>query len=221
MILYHTVLGPESSSLSASNVMKEVSFIPGEPLRIDTRIPIAQIHRNIIRNPNTKLEQRVFYNGELLQTRPSKDVRLPSEVLRPAPKPEEMAIVVTLKLPRPIPEDEGVYETQLFVDISRLPSQTCLDYIDFVRTSDGLNLPNVLVGTATLQIRQKGTQSSGKVLISHSPTVPVLEGQSQLFWLTVLLCTDLSLGISLKCPAFGPKLALFQRFYPVLCFRNN
>lgn len=138
--------------------MKEVSFISGEPLRINTRIPIAPAHRNIIRrNPNTALRQRVFYNGELIQNKSSKDVRVPSEVFTPVPQRDETAIVVTLVLPRPTPEDEGVYEMQLFVDLSRLSSQTCLDYIDFVRTSDGLNLPNVLIGSVTLQVRQQGT----------------------------------------------------------------
>ena len=161
------MLGPELSALS--NVMKEVSFISGEPLRINTRIPIAPAHRNIIgRNPITALRQRVFYNGQLIQNKSSKDVRVPSEVSTSPPKPDETAIVVTLVLPRPTPEHEGVYEMQLFVDISRLSSQTCLDYIDFVRTSDGLNLPNVLVGSATLQVHQQGTQISGKLLTYYA-----------------------------------------------------
>jgi hypothetical protein len=74
----------------------------------------------------------------------------------------EMAIMVRLKLPRPIPEDEGVYEVQLYVDISQLPTPNCLDYTNFVRTSDGLDLPNVLVGSATLYVRQQGNH--GKAL---------------------------------------------------------
>ena len=158
IIILNAVLNLKPSPLSF--VMEEVSFINGEPFVIDTRIGIAQRHASLIRNPNTTVQRRVFYNGELIRpTRlnPSKEVRLPSEVITGvAPMLGETAIMVRLKLPRPIPEDEGVYEVQLFVDISRLPTPNCLDYTDFVRTSDGLDLPIVLVGSATLYVRQQG-----------------------------------------------------------------
>ncbi len=145
-----------------SFVTKEVLFIIGEPLTTNTSIPIARRHATLIRNPNTTFQRRVFYNGELITTtNPSKEVRLPSEVITGvAPMLGEMAIMVRLKLPRPIPEDEGVYEVQLFVDISQLPTPNCLDYTDFIRTSDGLDLPNVLVGSATLYIRQQGNKKN-------------------------------------------------------------
>lgn len=136
------------ASPPTSLITKEVTFINGELLRINTSIPIARIHRNIIANPNTTLRLRAFYNGELLR---------PSEVLiKVTPMLQERAIVVTLTLPRPVPDDEGVYEMQLFVDISRHSPNTCLEYIDFVRTSDGLNIPNILVGSTTLYVRQQG-----------------------------------------------------------------
>lgn len=154
-LFFHTELGFVFSPPSL--ITKEVSFINGEPLRINTSIPIARIHGNLISNPNTTLRLRVFYNGELLQTKPSQDVQRPSEVLHTVtPMPEERAILVMLKLPRPTPDDEGVYEMQLFVDLSRHSPRACLEYVDFVRTSDGLNVPNVLVGSATLHVHQQG-----------------------------------------------------------------
>ena len=143
-----------------SFVTNKVSFINGKPFTIETKVCIAQRHANLIRNPNTTFQRRVFYNGELIRPtglNPSKDIRLPSEVITGvAPMLGETAIIVRLKLPRPMPGDEGVYEVQLFVDISRLPTPNCLDYTDFVRTSDGLDLPLVLVGSATLYVRQQG-----------------------------------------------------------------
>ena len=144
--------------LPLSFITKDVSFINGKPLRIFASIPITKSHGNLIANPNATLSLRVFYNGEPLQpNKPSTDIRLPRAVIRPpVPMPSEMAVMVLLLLPNPIPEDEGVYELQLFVDISQLPAPNCLDYVDFVRTSDGLNLPDVLIGSATLYVRQQG-----------------------------------------------------------------
>ena len=150
---FHAALDLEP--LPPSFVTNNVSYINGEPLiTIDTRIPLRQFHRNLILNPDTTFERerRVFYNGA--------EGQLPRGAIISGPDEETVLIervaIVTLTLRSPTPEHEGVYEVQLFVDISQLRGQNCLDYIDFVRTSNGVNVPKLLVGSATLYVHQQG-----------------------------------------------------------------
>ena len=136
----------------SQHIMKEVLFISGEPFTAEVSIPIAQRHLRLIANDNTSLSLRAFHNGEQVRTMPSRDVQRPIITLIS----KGTAISVILRLPRPTPNDEGVYEMQLFVDITMLSPRDCPDYVDFVRSPDGLKLSNILISSTTLMVLQQG-----------------------------------------------------------------
>ena len=67
----------------------------------------------------------------------------PSEVSSSFTRPTEgLGVPVTFKLPRPTPEDEGLYEMQLFIDFD-VNLLNCSDYTEFLQTPDGLELHEI------------------------------------------------------------------------------
>ena len=150
--------------------MKEVLFISGEPLTVDAIIPIQPYHLGVILQFQVPLRLKLFYNGEQLPANSSGNIKHPSEVSSSFIQPHDgPSVSVTLKLPRPKPDDEGLYEMQLFLDFdvsSVLNSLNCSDYIKFLQTPDGLELYEILIGSATLMLHEQGQQGTEKLCIT-------------------------------------------------------
>ena len=110
------------------------------------------------------LRLKLFYNGQqLLPINSSGGIKHPSEVSSSFIRPTEgLGVPVNFKLPSPTPEDEGLYEMQLFIDFDglllNLPN--CSDYIRFLQTPDGLELHEILIGSLTLMVHEQGKQGT-------------------------------------------------------------
>ena len=139
-----------------------VHFTSGMPLEINVNIPLNPIGEIDFSRDSHKLalELKSFYNGEKLNPYIDTDVKRPREfyssfiLLK-----EDRAARATLDLPYPVPDDEGLYELQLFLklrDVSLGLSQNCSDYLEFLDSYDGLKLPTLLVGSATLRLHYYG-----------------------------------------------------------------
>ena len=138
--------------------MMKILFTSGEPLAVNVHIPLTPIGMVDFSNKlhALSLELKVFYNGEDILRNTFTEVRHPSEFHSDFELlTNERAVSVTLLLPRPIPDDAGVYELQMFLepDDSLEFPPNCSDYEDFL---DFLKLPRILVGSATLMVQPYG-----------------------------------------------------------------
>ena len=72
----------------------------------------------------------------------------------------DRAAVVKLELSQPTAESEGLYELQLFLDspeITRVLSQNySSQYRNFLESSDGLRLHDVLISSTTIRLQRRG-----------------------------------------------------------------
>ena len=153
--------------------MKEALFISGEPLTVDAVIQLEPYHIGLILVFPVPLRLKLFYNGEQLPFNASGRIKHPSEVSSSFIRPTEgLGVPVTFKLPRPTPEDKGLYEMQLFIDFdaSLLNLTNCTDYIEFLQTPDGLELYEILIGSLTLMVHEQGQQ--GILLIHLDASLP-------------------------------------------------
>lgn len=162
--LLYTGLSSPMKSISM-NQITSVHFTSGMPLEVNVNIPLNPIGEIDFSRDSHKLalELKAFYNGEKLNPyvyiyytnlkRP-RDFYSSFILLT-----EERAAQVTLELPYPVPDDEGLYELQLFLklnDVSLGLSPNCLDYQEFLDSYDGLKLSTILVGSATLMFHHYG-----------------------------------------------------------------
>ena len=146
--------------------IKNVSFVSGEAFEIEVTIPLTPFGMYVlIRHfDQFSFQLRVSYNGVHIVRQgrsPSNRVRHPSQIyfdyvlLR-----RERAVSVTLELPAPISDDEGIYELQILYDLfdvtQPLSSYNCSDYRRFLTSSDGLRLYDVLVGSTMLWLQNYG-----------------------------------------------------------------
>ena len=149
--------------------MRNVTFTSGQSFNIEVKIPLTLFDDNKLSSipfREHSIEIDVFYNGEYVsngqRSTYSKQVKKPSLVYYDyTPLKLDRAIVVTLELPQPILDDEGIYEIQVLYDsydITRRFPSNCSDYKRFIESSDGLDLDWILVGSATLMLQANGTQ---------------------------------------------------------------
>ena len=141
--------------------MKEALFVSGEPFRVDAIIQPQSYHIGVILQfQQVSLSLKLFYNGEQLPTNSQGGIISPSEAsgcfIRPTDK---LGVPVTFQIPMPTPEDEGLYEMQLFFefDVSLLIPD-CPDYVEFLQAPDGLELNETLIGSLTLMVHEQGQQ---------------------------------------------------------------
>ena len=149
--------------------MQNVTFISGEAFKIEVNIPLDEIvflHDMDLKRGflDRFIDIAIFYNGEYVEARQrrtaSKQVRQPS-LLRYhyVPLKRERAVSVTIEMPMPVPQDEGVYEVKVTYDVyevSRALPPGCYDYNRLLESSDGLNIYDILVGSAILNLQQYG-----------------------------------------------------------------
>ena len=148
--------------------MKEVLFVSGEPLRIDAIIQPQSYHIGVILQfQQVPLRLKLFYNGEQLPTNSQGGIKRPSEASSSFIRPtDELGVPVTFQLPMPTPEDEGLYEMQLFFefDVSLLIPD-CPDYVQLLQALDGLDFYETLIGSLTLMVHEQGRQGIIKFLL--------------------------------------------------------
>ena len=148
--------------------MKEVLFVSGEPLRIDAIIQPQSYHIGVILQfQQVPLRLKLFYNGEQLPINSQRSIKHPSEASSSFIRPtDELGVPVTFQLPMPTPEDEGLYEMQLFFefDVSLLIPD-CPDYVQLLQALDGLDFYEILIGSLTLMVHEQGRQGIIKFLL--------------------------------------------------------
>ena len=70
--------------------------------------------------------------------------------------------IVSLSFPCASTQDVGIYELQVFMSTGDLPntfnSATCCDYVDFLSSSKGLKIRNILIGCSAAQLVLFGKQ---------------------------------------------------------------
>ena len=124
--------------MKATDIMiTNVHFTSGMPLEINVNIPLNPIGDIDFSRDSHKLalelELRVFYNGEKLNPYIDTDVKCPREFYSSFVLLTEVRTArATLNLPYPVPDNEGLYELQLFLklrDVSCGFSPNCLDYL--------------------------------------------------------------------------------------------
>ena len=153
-------------SLEKDNIRNE-SFVSGQSFVIEVSVPLSPVgaidfsqaaHSNF-------LDFDLFFNGIELssgkQKSTSSGVRLPGLVyFDHRLSTSDRAAVVKLELSQPTPESEGLYELQLFLDssdiIRGLPQNCSPQYKNFLESSDGLRLHDVLVGSTTIRLQRRG-----------------------------------------------------------------
>ena len=144
------------------NQITRVHFTSGVPLKVNVNIPLNPIGEVDFRQESHKLalELKAFYNGEKLNPYIHTDLKRPRDFYSSfILKTEERAAQVTLELPYPVSDDEGLYELQLFLklnDVSLGFSPNCSNYLEFLDSYDGLKLSTLLVGSATLMLHHYG-----------------------------------------------------------------
>lgn len=163
--------------------VENISFISGERFEITVAIPLTPFGKHALSQnfDEYSFHLKVYYNGEHIykrqRTSPSSDVRHPSllyfdyVLMR-----KERAVSVMLRLPAPVPDDEGIYELQVFFNtyeiMRRLRTFNCSDYGRLLYSPEGLKLYHVLVGSTTVQLLNYGKKLTccvGGVVISLSP----------------------------------------------------
>ena len=157
-LLYYAGVSSPMNSIGINQITR-VHFTSGVPLKVNVNIPLNPIGEIDFHQDSHKLalELKAFYNGEKLHPYIHKRPRdfYSSFVL----KTEERAAQVTLELPYPVSDDEGLYDLQLFLklnDVSLGFSPNCSNYLEFIDSYDGLKLSTLLVGSATLMLHHYG-----------------------------------------------------------------
>ena len=145
------------------NQITRVHFTSGVPLKVNVNIPLNPTGEVDFRRDSHKLalELKAFYNGEKLNPYIHTDLKRPRDYYSSfILVTEERAAQVTLELPYPVSDDEGLYELQLFLklnDVSLGFSQNCSSYLEFLDSyNNGLRLSTLLVGSATLMLHHYG-----------------------------------------------------------------
>lgn len=149
--------------------IQNISFVSGERSETTVSVPLTPLGKYALSQnfDGRSFLLKVFYNGEYIYKRQRKshsnDVRHPSllyfnyVLIR-----KEREISVTLELPTPVREDEGIYELQIFFStfeiMQRLRTLNCSDYGNFLYSYEGLKLDYVLVGSTTLQFQNYGKE---------------------------------------------------------------
>ena len=134
------------------------------PFEVNVNIPLNPIGEVDFSQDSHKysLELKVFYNGEKLNPYTHADVKRPTDFnIDFNLLTEERQVQATLELPYPVPDDEGLYELQLFLklnDVNLGFSPNCSDYLEFLDSYDGLKLPTILIGSTTLLLQYYGMQ---------------------------------------------------------------
>ena len=109
--------------MKATDIMiTNVHFASGMPLEINVNIPLNPIGDIDFSRDSHKLalelELRVFYNGEKLNPYIDTDVKCPREFYSSFVLLTEVRIArATLNLPYLVPDNEGLYELQLFLKL--------------------------------------------------------------------------------------------------------
>lgn len=145
-----------------TSMITNVHFTSGVPLEVNVNIPLNSIGEIDFSQDSHKLalELKVFYNGQKLNPYINIDVNRPRDSYSSfILLTEERAVQATLGLPYPVSDDEGLYELQLFLklyDVTLGFSPNCSDYLEFLVSYDGLKLPTLLIGSATLVLHHYG-----------------------------------------------------------------
>lgn len=148
--------------MKSTSMITNVHFTSEMPFEVNVNVPLNPIGDIDFSQDSHKfaLELKAFYNGEKLNPYINTEVRRPRDFYSSfVLLTEERAVQVTLELPYPVPDDEGLYELQLFLklnDVNLGFSPNCSDYLEFLDSYDGLKLPTLLVGSATLMLHQYG-----------------------------------------------------------------
>ena len=104
----------------------------------------------------------MFHNGEKLNPYTHPDMKHPTDFnIDFNLLTKERQVQATLELLYPVPDDEGLYELQLFLklnDINLGFSPNCSDYLEFLDSYNGLKLPTILIGSITLLLQYYGMQ---------------------------------------------------------------
>lgn len=150
--------------MKSTSTITNIHFTSGMPFEVNVNIPLNPIGEVDFSQDSHKfsLELKVFYNGEKLNPYTNPDVKRPTDFnIDFNLLTEERQVQATLELPYPVPDDEGLYELQLFLklnDVNLGFSPNCSDYLEFLDSYDGLKLPTILVGSTTLLLQYYGMQ---------------------------------------------------------------
>ncbi len=150
--------------MKSISMITSVHFTTGMPLEVNVNIPLNPVGEVDFSRDSHRLalELKAFYNGEKLNPyiHIYTDLKRPSEFYSSfILLTEERAAQVTLELPYPESDDEGLYELQLFLKLNQVSlglSPNCSDYLEFLKSYDGLKLSTLLVGSATLMLHHYG-----------------------------------------------------------------